>query len=103
MPQNILSMLKFEEQARHNQKSLIVKNITSADFAEFAVESKGEKCSAKLTKMSPWVESHQNAEGPIGGIAVFEVKVRPAVQVKWFFGNKEINKKNFRFFKNLKP
>ena len=89
-------MLKFEEKFEGNSRKLIVKNITSKDFTDFSCEAKGEKCSAKLTKMSPWVEKLGNAEGPLGGIAVFEVRVRPQTHVNWYIGSKKITKKNFR-------
>ena len=90
-------MLKFEEKFSGNTRKLIVKNITSKDFCEYSCEAKGEKCSAKLGKMSPFLEKLENAEGPQGGIAVFEVLVRPQTHVNWFIGNKMINKQNFRY------
>ena len=89
-------MLKFEEKMCGNLRKLIVKNITEKDFVEFSCEAKGERCAAKLTKKSPWVEKLSDAEGEQGGIAVFEVLVRPNTQVTWYMGQVPITKQNFR-------
>ena len=95
----ILSLLKYEEVCQGNSRRLIVKNITEKDFATFACEAKGEKCSATLSKKSPWVLTLQNIEGQFDGIAVFEVLVKPGVQVSWFRKGFPIVKENFRFLK----
>lgn len=94
------SMLKFEEKCEGNMRRLIVKNITSADLAaKFSCEAKGEKTTAELKKKSPWVTPLENAEGPIQGIAVFELEVEPATQVTWFVGNKAVTRQNFSILK----
>ena len=90
-------MLKYEEVCAGNFRRLIVKNITSGDLAaKFSCEAKGEKTTAELKKKSPWVTPLENAEGPVQGIAVFELEVEPATQVTWFVGNKAVTRQNFR-------
>lgn len=94
-------MLKFEEHFEGNTRKLIVKNIVSKDYSEFSCEAKGEKTTAKLCKQSPWVEKLSNAAGFMEGIAVFQCKVHPSTHVSWYIGNKQINKKSFRYSKLL--
>jgi hypothetical protein len=90
-------MLKFEERWEGNFRKLIVKNITEKDLKEsISCEAKGEKCSAKLEKQSPFVNKLEKAEGFMNGIAVFNCRVHPGIQVSWSVGGKQINKQNFR-------
>lgn len=88
--------MKYEELWDGDFRKLLVKNITKSDLTDFSCEAKGDKTTAKLTTMSPWVEKLSNAEGFIGNIAVFQCKVHPAVPVTWYVGNKKIEKKTFR-------
>ena len=46
--------------------------------------------------MGSWVEKLENSEGPLGGIAILEVKVAPNTKVNWSVGSKKITKQNFR-------
>ena len=94
-------MLKFEERFEGNFRKLIVKNITNNDLKTFTCEAKGEKTSAQLAQLSPWVEPLENAEGPVGGIAVLEVMVQPQTQVTWYVENKQITRKAFRLVEKL--
>ena len=90
------SILKFEEKYEGQNRKLIVKNITPKDFSQFSCEAKGEKCSSKLTKKTPFLEKFEQTEGPLGGIGVLQVKVRTNTHVNWYIGNKKITNKNFR-------
>ena len=67
---------------------------------EFSCEAQGDKCSAKLSQQSPWVEKMANIEGFIENIAVFQCKVQPSTHVVWYAGNKAICRKNFRYSGN---
>lgn len=89
-------MLKYEQRFEGNKRRLIVKNITNNDLTQFSCEAKGEKSTAKLAKMSPWVEKLNNTEGPLGGIAVFEVRVPSSTHVNWYVGSTKITKNTFR-------
>lgn len=89
-------MLKYEQRFEGNKRKLIVKNITEKDLTTFTCEAKGEKSCAELSKLSPWVETIENTEGPVGGIAVFEVMVQPQTQVTWYIENKKIRRQDFR-------
>ena len=95
------SLLKYETLWEGDYRKLLVKNITQKDLIEFSCEAKGEKCNAKLSKMSPWVENIESTEGVEGGIAVFEVMVQPHTHVTWYAGNKKITKQNFRYLMKL--
>ena len=90
------SLLKFERAAENDKRILIVKNVTSNDFAKYQLEFNGEKSEAKLSQQSPFVEKIQNQKAQNEGIAVFTCTVRPAVQVTWYKGSQKINRKNFR-------
>ena len=89
-------ILKFEMIQNGNRRSLIVKNVTKSDFCKYTVSCRGEKKEAKLSKKNPFVTSVQNTKGYIGGIAVFQCDVHVGTQVNWYYGNKVINRKNFR-------
>ena len=78
-------------------RQLLVKNITKDDLTEYTCEARGDKCSAKLSQMSPWIEKVSQTDGPLGGIAVFELMVQPHTHVNWFIGNQKITKQKFRF------
>ena len=93
----MFSILKYEDIWEGDYRKLLVKNITSKDMMEFSCEAKGDKCSAKLSEQSPWTGKFENEEGWLNGIAVMNVMVLPYTQVTWYIGNKEVNKKNFRF------
>ena len=80
-----------------NRRSLIVKNVTKAEFCNYSVSAGNEKKEAKLTLKSPWVEKMANIEGFIENIAVFQCKVQPSTHVVWYAGNKAICRKNFRY------
>ena len=79
-----------------SKRSLIVKNVTTADFCKYSVSCKGEKLDAELCIMKPFTKNMSDTEGYIGGIAVFECEVQPGTQVTWFYGSQMINRQNFR-------
>ena len=89
-------LLKFEMVKEGSRRSLIVKNVTRSDFCKYSATSGGETKDAQLKPKSPFVRKVQNAEGYMGGIAVFEVEVCAGCQVQWYWGNKKINKQSFR-------
>lgn len=43
---------KYEQSASENTRTLLVKDVTAADFKSFSCEAKGERCTAKLAEDS---------------------------------------------------
>ena len=79
------------------KRSLIVKNVTKADFSKYSAECNGEKIDANMKAQNPFVQKLSNAHGYMQGIAVFECKVQSGMQVTWYYGAKKINRQNFRW------
>ena len=93
--------MKFEERNEGATAKLIVKNITTNDFAEFTAEARGEKCKAKLSKaklseQKPFYGKMDSVAGLAGDIEVFMIQVQPGTHVSWYKGNKKITNQTFR-------
>lgn len=89
-------ILKFEMIQSGNRQSLIVKNVTQADYCKYTANCNGEKKEASLMPKKAFLQKMQDVKGYTGGISVFECEVNPGTQVTWYFGTKKITTQNFR-------
>ena len=90
-------IMKFEMVSEGNRRSLIIKNVTKADFCKYSVKCNGERQEMTLREKQPFIRKVKDTQGFIGGIAVLECNVPTGTQVTWYCGAKKICRENFRY------